>query len=487
MTRRLARAAACAARRRRLVLGRQRRLRRQRVRVQRQRQPQHLARPDHPAQPDELLRRHARADQLVRQRRLLAPARDRPRRPAQRRLRPRGAARGLPDHAPASPTPTSTAATPTSSAAARRRGRRCSPASVPPTRSTSPATATPSTSTSRATCIAKLRLGVAGRFEDYEDFGSTSDYKLTRALPAGRAAGAARRRWPPASARPSLGQSYFSTVSTNFLAVGGVLLPFEVGTFPVASPVARALGATRPASPRSPSTSQRRHRLEPDACARARRRLLRHRHRGPHRAVRQLHRRAGGGAARAVQRHRRALLHQRHRHRDRAATTCAPPTTRRRRQRPARPDRRLQRDRERGDARRAHAAAARRARRRCSSTPSSGGASSAASPRTACAWAPTGTRGSLFAGGARRPLRRVLPRRPPGGGRRPSRPSGWPTSRSATASRASPWRSGRRTSSTPSPTATWSPTRTWGSSPTRASSPFGMNGRFVYSRASVRF
>jgi len=87
-----------------------------------------------------------------------------------------------------------------------------------------------------------LRLGVAGRYEDYEDFGSTSDYKLTARLQpikplVLRAAVATGFR------APSLGQSYFSTVSTNFLAVGGVLVPFEVGTFPVSSPVARALGA----------------------------------------------------------------------------------------------------------------------------------------------------------------------------------------------------------------------------------------------------
>ena len=87
-----------------------------------------------------------------------------------------------------------------------------------------------------------LRLGVAGRFEDYDDFGSTSDYKLTARLQPVkpivlRAAVATGFR------APSLGQSYFSTVSTNFLAVGGVLVPFEVGTFPVSSPVARALGA----------------------------------------------------------------------------------------------------------------------------------------------------------------------------------------------------------------------------------------------------
>lgn len=87
-----------------------------------------------------------------------------------------------------------------------------------------------------------LRLGLAGRFEDYDDFGTTNDYKLTARfqpvqpliLRAGVATG---------FRAPSLGQSFFNAVSTNFLPVGGVLVPFEVGTFPVSSPVARALGA----------------------------------------------------------------------------------------------------------------------------------------------------------------------------------------------------------------------------------------------------
>ena len=87
-----------------------------------------------------------------------------------------------------------------------------------------------------------LRVGVAVRFEDYEDFGDTSDYKLTvRFQPV--ESFVVRGAVSTGFRAPSLGQSYFSTVSTNFLAVGGVLVPFEVGTFPVASPVARALGA----------------------------------------------------------------------------------------------------------------------------------------------------------------------------------------------------------------------------------------------------
>jgi iron complex outermembrane receptor protein len=88
----------------------------------------------------------------------------------------------------------------------------------------------------------KLRLGLAGRFEDYDDFGNTSDYKLTARFQPVESV-VLRGAVSTGFRAPSLGQIFFSTVSTNFLAVGGVLVPFEVGTFPVASPVARALGA----------------------------------------------------------------------------------------------------------------------------------------------------------------------------------------------------------------------------------------------------
>ena len=89
-----------------------------------------------------------------------------------------------------------------------------------------------------------LRLGVAGRYENYSDFGSTTNGKLTarfsplrRLIFRGSASTGFRA--------PSLGQSWFSSVATNFLRdpATGQLAPFEVGTYPVSSPVARALGA----------------------------------------------------------------------------------------------------------------------------------------------------------------------------------------------------------------------------------------------------
>jgi len=90
----------------------------------------------------------------------------------------------------------------------------------------------------------RLRLGAAGRFEHYSDFGSTVDGKLTLRLQAHKAfviRGAASTGFRA----PSLAQSNFSAVSTNFINIPGQgTVPVEVGTFAVASPVARALGAT---------------------------------------------------------------------------------------------------------------------------------------------------------------------------------------------------------------------------------------------------
>ena len=87
-----------------------------------------------------------------------------------------------------------------------------------------------------------LRLGLAGRYEYYTDFGNTADGKLTVRVephPLFVIRGAVSTGFRA----PALAQSYFSAISTNFLPVGGQLLPFEVGTFPVSSPQALVLGA----------------------------------------------------------------------------------------------------------------------------------------------------------------------------------------------------------------------------------------------------
>ncbi len=84
----------------------------------------------------------------------------------------------------------------------------------------------------------RLMAGLAGRFENYSDFGSTmngklsSRYELTEEFALRGAASTGFRA-------PSLAQSYFSSVATIF--ING--LPYEMGTFPVNTAVARALGA----------------------------------------------------------------------------------------------------------------------------------------------------------------------------------------------------------------------------------------------------
>jgi iron complex outermembrane receptor protein len=87
-----------------------------------------------------------------------------------------------------------------------------------------------------------LRLGLAGRFEHYSDFGNTSDYKFTARVEATRQL-VFRGAVSTGFRAPSLGQTNFSAISTNFLPVNNVFVPFEVGHFRVTSALARALGA----------------------------------------------------------------------------------------------------------------------------------------------------------------------------------------------------------------------------------------------------
>lgn len=101
--------------------------------------------------------------------------------------------------------------------------------------------------------LTQLRVGVAVRHENFSDFGGTTNEKLTlRYTPTkplvfrGSASTGFRA--------PSLGQSWFSAVSTNFVrnTVTGNVEPFDVWTAPVSSPIAVALGA----KPLRPETSQ---------------------------------------------------------------------------------------------------------------------------------------------------------------------------------------------------------------------------------------
>jgi iron complex outermembrane recepter protein len=85
----------------------------------------------------------------------------------------------------------------------------------------------------------QLLVDVAGRFEHYSDFGSTSNgkiaarYTVVKGLTLRGAASTGFRA-------PSLGQEFFSSTATNF--VNGA--PFDIRTFPVATKEAQVLGAT---------------------------------------------------------------------------------------------------------------------------------------------------------------------------------------------------------------------------------------------------
>jgi iron complex outermembrane receptor protein len=89
----------------------------------------------------------------------------------------------------------------------------------------------------------RFLVAVAGRFENYSDFGATTNGKLSSRFtlaPGYVLRGAASTGFRA----PSLQQSFFSSTATNFVNVGGNLTPFEIKTFPVSSAQARALGAS---------------------------------------------------------------------------------------------------------------------------------------------------------------------------------------------------------------------------------------------------
>jgi iron complex outermembrane receptor protein len=92
--------------------------------------------------------------------------------------------------------------------------------------------------------LSALRLGVAGRFEDFSDFGNTANGKLTARYSPFRQL-IFRGAVSTGFRAPSLSQGYWSAISTNFIPNSqGVVEAVQVGTFRVNAPVARTLGAT---------------------------------------------------------------------------------------------------------------------------------------------------------------------------------------------------------------------------------------------------
>ncbi|MFC3070206.1 TonB-dependent receptor plug domain-containing protein [Phenylobacterium soli] len=87
----------------------------------------------------------------------------------------------------------------------------------------------------------KFDVDVAARYENYSDFGSTTNGKLS-ARYALTDSFALRGTVASGFRAPALQQQYFTATSTNFILINGVNTPVEVGTFPSVSPVAAALG-----------------------------------------------------------------------------------------------------------------------------------------------------------------------------------------------------------------------------------------------------
>lgn len=95
----------------------------------------------------------------------------------------------------------------------------------------------------------KLRLGAAGRYEHYSDFGSTGTWKVSGRYDFSHAF-ALRSTISTGFRAPSLGQEYFtstaSTLSTTPLTIGGVLYPINTpvstGTYSSTSAIGSKLG-----------------------------------------------------------------------------------------------------------------------------------------------------------------------------------------------------------------------------------------------------
>jgi iron complex outermembrane receptor protein len=96
----------------------------------------------------------------------------------------------------------------------------------------------------------KLGFDVAGRYEDYSDFGSKATGKVSARYDFSPVFGL-RGSVSSGFRAPALQQQYFTYTSTNNTLVGNTFQLIEVGTFPVSSPVSVALGA----KPLRPETS----------------------------------------------------------------------------------------------------------------------------------------------------------------------------------------------------------------------------------------
>jgi iron complex outermembrane receptor protein len=87
----------------------------------------------------------------------------------------------------------------------------------------------------------KFDVDIAGRYENFSDFGSTTNGKISARYDL--VDGFAIRGTVATGFRaPALQQQYFTATSTNFILISGVNTAVDVGTFPATSAVAAALG-----------------------------------------------------------------------------------------------------------------------------------------------------------------------------------------------------------------------------------------------------
>ncbi len=87
----------------------------------------------------------------------------------------------------------------------------------------------------------KFLVNVAGRYEDYSDFGGNFAGKVSARYTVSNAF-TLRGTVSNGFRAPSMHQRYFSTVSTVFISNGSTLVPVQQGTFRNNSPVAEAFG-----------------------------------------------------------------------------------------------------------------------------------------------------------------------------------------------------------------------------------------------------
>jgi iron complex outermembrane receptor protein len=100
----------------------------------------------------------------------------------------------------------------------------------------------------------KLMVGLAGRTEHYDDFGSATIGKVSTRFELFPGY-AIRGAYNSGFRAPSLGQGFFSSTATNFLNIAGTLTAVEVRTLPVTSGAAVALGAQPLKAERSENVS----------------------------------------------------------------------------------------------------------------------------------------------------------------------------------------------------------------------------------------